>query len=163
MTDNRKNKAAGKLTCSKMERRGVAAVQVPAVHDVGMEADNLAYELQVPGLGRFQQLVLDVDAAVGRLLSQQLRHRLRRQLCRRVPLVATLIHYSVPHPDPESGAFLSPGSGMGKKSGSGSGMGKNPDHIASLETIFGRIRDGKKSDPGSGKTSRISNIDAILA
>jgi hypothetical protein len=71
--------------------------------------------------------------------------------------------------DPESGAFLTPGSGMGKKSGSGSGM-KNPDHISAiLETVFGlkylnsltRIRDpgdGKKSDPGSGiKTSRIRN------
>jgi hypothetical protein len=35
-----------------------------------------------------------------------------------------------------SGAFLTPGSGMGKKSGSGSGM-NNPDYISeSLETIF---------------------------
>jgi hypothetical protein len=35
-----------------------------------------------------------------------------------------------------SGAFLTPGSGMGTKSGSGSGM-NNPDHISeSLETIF---------------------------
>ncbi len=89
MADNRKNKAARKLTCSKMERRGVAAVQVAAVHDVRMEADNLAYELQVAGLGRLQQLVLDVDAAVGRLLRQQLGHRLRRQLCRSVSLVTT--------------------------------------------------------------------------
>jgi hypothetical protein len=72
-----------------MERRGVAAVQVAAVDNVGMEADNLAYELQVPGLGGLQQLVLDVDAAVGRLLGQQLGHRLCRQLCRRVPLVTT--------------------------------------------------------------------------
>jgi hypothetical protein len=57
--------------------------------------------------------------------------------------------------DPGSGAFLIPGSGMGKKSGSGSGM-NNPDHISdSLETIFWvkilnslmRIRDGKSSDP----------------
>ncbi len=38
--------------------------------------------------------------------------------------------------DPGSGAFLTPGSGMGKKSGSGSGM-NIPDHISeSLETIF---------------------------
>ncbi len=38
--------------------------------------------------------------------------------------------------DPESGAFWTPGSGMGKKSGSGSGM-NNPNHIfESLETIF---------------------------
>ncbi len=70
-----------------MERRGVAAVQVAAVDNVRMEADNLAYELQVAGLGGFQQLVLDVDAAVGRLLGQQLGHRLRGQLCRRVTLV----------------------------------------------------------------------------
>jgi hypothetical protein len=39
-------------------------------------------------------------------------------------------------PDPGSGAFLTPGSRMGKKSGSGSGM-INPDHISkSLENIF---------------------------
>ncbi len=31
--------------------------------------------------------------------------------------------------DPVSGAFLTPGSGMGKKSGSGSGM-TNQDHIS---------------------------------
>jgi hypothetical protein len=38
--------------------------------------------------------------------------------------------------DPGPAAFLTPGSGMGKKSGSGSGM-NNPDHISeSLETIF---------------------------
>ncbi len=38
--------------------------------------------------------------------------------------------------DPESGAFLTPGSGMGKKSGSGSGM-NNPDKIYEiLETIY---------------------------
>jgi hypothetical protein len=35
--------------------------------------------------------------------------------------------------DPGSSTFLTPGSGMGKKSGSGSGM-NNPDHISeSLE------------------------------
>jgi hypothetical protein len=38
--------------------------------------------------------------------------------------------------DPESGAFLTSGYGMGKKSGSGSGM-NNPDHISeSSVTIF---------------------------
>ncbi len=43
---------------------------------------------------------------------------------------------SVANPDPGSVAFLTPGSGMGKKSGSGSGM-NNPDHISeSLETMF---------------------------
>jgi hypothetical protein len=43
---------------------------------------------------------------------------------------------SVADPDQGSGAFLTPGSGMGKKSGAGSGM-NNPDHISeSLETIF---------------------------
>jgi hypothetical protein len=35
---------------------------------------------------------------------------------------------SVADPDPGSGAFLTPGSGMGKKSGYGSGI-TNPDHI----------------------------------
>jgi hypothetical protein len=35
-----------------------------------------------------------------------------------------------------AGAFLTPGSGMGKKSGSGSGM-NSPNHVSkSLETIF---------------------------
>jgi hypothetical protein len=39
--------------------------------------------------------------------------------------------------DPGSGAFLTPGSGMGKNSRSGSGM-NIPDHISeSLETFFG--------------------------
>jgi hypothetical protein len=40
--------------------------------------------------------------------------------------------------DPGPGAFLTPGSGMGKKSRSGSGM-NILDHISSesLETIFG--------------------------
>jgi hypothetical protein len=43
---------------------------------------------------------------------------------------------SVADPDSGSGAFLTPESGMGKKSGSGSGM-NNPDHISeSLETII---------------------------
>jgi len=38
--------------------------------------------------------------------------------------------------DPGSGAFLTPGSGMGKKSGSRYGM-NNPDNISeSLETVF---------------------------
>jgi hypothetical protein len=36
---------------------------------------------------------------------------------------------SVADPDPGSDAFLTPGSGMGKKSGSGSGI-NNPDHIS---------------------------------
>jgi hypothetical protein len=40
-------------------------------------------------------------------------------------------------PDPGSGAFFTPGSGMGKKSRSGSGM-NILNHISeSLETIFG--------------------------
>ncbi len=71
---------------------------------------------------------------------------------------------SVADPDPGSGAFLTPGSGMGKKSGSGSEM-SNPDHISErLEIIFlglkylnsvmqhcrFGIRDGKNSDLGSG-------------
>jgi hypothetical protein len=43
---------------------------------------------------------------------------------------------SVANQNPGSGAFLIPGSGMGKKSRSGFGM-KIPDHISeSLETIF---------------------------
>jgi hypothetical protein len=61
--------------------------------------------------------------------------------------------FSVADPDPASGAFLTPGTRIGKKSGSGSGM-ENPDHISeSLETVFWvkilmRIRDGKKFGSG---------------
>jgi hypothetical protein len=58
---------------------------------------------------------------------------------------------SVADPDAGSGAFLTPGSGMGKKSGSGSGI-NNRDHISeSLETIFGvKIIKFFDLDPGSG-------------
>jgi hypothetical protein len=67
---------------------------------------------------------------------------------------------SVVDPDPGSGAFLTPGSGMGRKSASESGM-NNQDHIFySVETIFlvfwglkylnslMRIQVGIKSDLG---------------
>ncbi len=59
---------------------------------------------------------------------------------------------SVADPDPGSSAFLTPGSGMGKKSGSGSGM-NNPDHISeSLETIFWvKVLKFFDADPGFGK------------
>ncbi len=68
---------------------------------------------------------------------------------------------SVADPYPGFGAFLTPGSGMGKKSGSGSGM-NNPDHISeSLRNNFlglkylnslMRIQDPewKNLDPGYG-------------
>ncbi len=57
--------------------------------------------------------------------------------------------------DPVSGAFLTPGSGMGKKSGSGSGSGSgmnNPDHISeSLKNNFLMlIRDPGLEKFGSG-------------
>ncbi len=74
---------------------------------------------------------------------------------------------SVADPDPGSGAFLTPGSGMGRKSASGSGIrdeqpGSYLLELRKLETIFFvflglkylnsllRIRDPgwKKSDPG---------------
>ncbi len=42
---------------------------------------------------------------------------------------AGLFSASVADSDTGSGAFLTPGSGMGKKSGSGAGM-NNPDHIS---------------------------------
>ncbi len=42
--------------------------------------------------------------------------------------------------DPVSGAFVTPGSGMGEKSGSGSGM-NNPDHFRELRNNFLRIWD----------------------
>jgi hypothetical protein len=40
-----------------------------------------------------------------------------------------IINFSVADPDPGFGACLTPGSGIGKKSGSGSWM-NNPDHIS---------------------------------
>ncbi len=82
---------------------------------------------------------------------------------------------SVADPDPGSGAFLTPGSGMGRKSTSGSGIRDeqpgsyflelrnhffvfffgvkiikffDADPGSGMETV--RIRDGKKSDSGSG-------------
>jgi hypothetical protein len=63
--------------------------------------------------------------------------------------------------DPGSGAFLTPGSGMGKKSGSGSGM-NNPDHISkSLETIFWvKILKFFDADPGWKKFGSGINIPA---
>jgi hypothetical protein len=47
-------------------------------------------------------------------------------------LIQSVMHrgeVSVADPDPGSGAFWTPGFGMGKKSGSVSGM-NNPDHIS---------------------------------
>ncbi len=68
---------------------------------------------------------------------------------------------SAADPDPGSSGFLTPGSGMGKKSGSGSGM-YNPDHISEcIETVLElkylnslmRIRVGKNSDPDPGSAT----------
>jgi hypothetical protein len=62
-----------------------------------------------------------------------------------------IIVSSAADPDPRSGAFLTPGSGMGIKLGSESGM-NNSDHISeSLETIFW-VKKLKffDADPGSG-------------
>jgi hypothetical protein len=58
---------------------------------------------------------------------------------------------SVADSDPRSGAFLTPGSGVCKKSGSGSRM-NNPDHISeSLGTIFWvKLLKFFYADPGSG-------------
>ncbi len=69
----------------------------------------------------------------------------------RVEAGRRLLENSVADPDPGSGAFLTPGSGMSKKSGFGSGM-NNPDHISeSLETIFWvKILKFFNADPGSG-------------
>ncbi len=75
--------------------------------------------------------------------------------------------------DPESGAFLTPGSGMGKNSGSGSGTGSemnNPDHISvSSETIFGGfkyfnslMRPGRKIRIRE-QTSRIRNTASMAS
>jgi hypothetical protein len=58
-----------------------------------------------------------------------------------------------------SGAFLTPGTGMGEKSGSGSGI-NNPDHISdSLETIFWvKILNLFDGDPGWNKFGSGINI-----
>jgi hypothetical protein len=76
-----------------------------------------------------------------------------------------MLTYSVADKDPGSGAFLTPGSGIGRKSASGSGIRDEQPGSYFLElrnhffVFFGlkylnslmRIRDGKKSDqhPGS--------------
>jgi hypothetical protein len=61
------------------------------------------------------------------------------------------VWYSVTAPDPGAGAWLNPGSGMGKKSRSGSGM-NIPEHIIErIETIFWvKILKFFVADPGSG-------------
>ena len=41
---------------SKVQRGGVAAVEVPAVDDVGVVGDDLLHQLQVAGFGGLQQL-----------------------------------------------------------------------------------------------------------
>jgi hypothetical protein len=51
-------------------------------------------------------------------------------------VTVTVLICSVADPDLGSGAFLTPGSGMGKKSGSGSGMNLLNHISESLETIF---------------------------
>jgi hypothetical protein len=58
---------------------------------------------------------------------------------------------SIADSDPGSGAFLAPGSGIGKKSRSGSGR-NNPNHISeSLETTFYvKILKFFDANPGSG-------------
>ena len=78
-----------------MERGGVSPVEVAAVDDVRVVGDDLLDQLQVAGLGRLQQLVLDVGAGgrrvAGRcrLLGEQLGHGVGGgQLRRRVALQA---------------------------------------------------------------------------
>jgi hypothetical protein len=72
---------------------------------------------------------------------------------------------SVANPDPGFGAFLTPGSGMGKETQDPdpetvSGM-NNPDHISeSLEPIFWvKILDFFDVDPGSGMEKFGSGIN----
>ncbi len=54
-----------------------------------------------------------------------------------IRLLASYISYSVADPDPGSGAFLIPGSGMGKKSESEM---NNPDHIPRAWKPFFRVK-----------------------
>jgi hypothetical protein len=64
--------------------------------------------------------------------------------------VAVILKPSVADPDPGSGAFLTPGSGMGKKSGSGSWMNNLDDISESFETtkFFDADPVWKNLDPG---------------
>ncbi len=66
-------------------------------------------------------------ARVGARLSLARQHRLLRGVVHAA--MRLRIDHSVADPDPGSGAFLTPGSGMGKKTGTGSGM-NNPDYIS---------------------------------
>ena len=79
----------------KMQRGRVAPVEVPAVDDVRVVGDDLLHQLEIAGLGRLQQLVLDVGAGGRRaaaargLFGQQLGDAVGgRQLRRRVALQA---------------------------------------------------------------------------
>ncbi len=60
---------------------------------------------------------------------------------------------SVVDPDPGSGAFLTPGSGMGKKSRSGSGMNihYNSETFFWLKILTFLMRIWNLFDPGSGR------------
>ncbi len=75
-------------------------------------------------------------------------------------VIAGLI--SIADPDPGSGAFLTPGSGMGKKSASGSGM-NNPDHIFEqcCGSGSGRTRNFLQDPAGSGINHYRSGSDLI--
>jgi hypothetical protein len=96
------------------------------------------------------------------------------QSCQNCQMAASFILVSrVADPDPGSGAFLTPGSGMGKKSRSGSGMNILDHTSESLEYLNSLMRmqirnpgifltldpGWKNSDPG--QTSRIRNTVGV--
>jgi hypothetical protein len=87
--------------------------------------------------------------------------------------ITNIVKFSVADPDPGSGAFLTPGSGMGRKIASGSGIRDEQPGSYFLElrnhflVFFGGltclnslmwIRDGDISDPGWKKVGSGMNI-----
>jgi hypothetical protein len=78
------------------------------------------------------------------------------------PLTATAHLSNVADPDPGSGVFLTPGSGIGKKTESGSGM-NNPDHISEkLRNQFFGLKLLKLFDADPGWEKFGSGIEKIL-
>ena len=67
-----------------------------------------------------------------------------------------MVSVSVADPDPGSGAFLTPGSGMGRKSGSRTGIWF---FWVKILNSLKRIRDEDSSDPGWKKSDPGSGIN----
>jgi hypothetical protein len=89
----------------------------------------------LPKYVQFDKTASDLNLNCARVVFAILFFRICGELDTVIPVIEPLPS-SGADPDPRSGAFLTPGSGMGKKSRSGSGM-NIPHHISErLETIF---------------------------